>query len=146
VSLVSGQTSIESVFLEINKPQGFSYIIRPRMDSMIELPAAVANYISMEYRGTVRSAMSSNRTTIIVIDPDKINTSINLNITGATSNLTPADGQIPVTLPDTIPFSEVTPEKTTENASEITSTPITPFIDTAITVFLLILSAFFRRK
>lgn len=146
VSLVNGQTSIESVFLEINKPQGFSYIIRPRMDGMTELPAAVANYISMEYRGTVRSAMSSNRTTIIVIDPDKINTSINLNITGATSNLTPADGQIPVTLPDTIPFSEVTPEKTTENASEITSTPITPFIDTALTVFLLILSAFFRRK
>jgi uncharacterized repeat protein (TIGR01451 family) len=146
VSLVSGQTSIESVFLEVNKPQGFSYIIRPRMDGMIELPAAVANYISIEYRGTVRSALSSNRTVITVIDPDKINTSINVNTTGTISNSTPADGQIPVTLPDTTLSKEATSENSPENTPEITPTPITPFIDTALTVFLLIFAAFFRRK
>jgi len=146
VSLVSGQTSIESIFLEVNKPQGFSYIIRPRTSGSIELPAAVANYINIEYRGTVRSALSSNRTVITVIDPDKINTSINLNTTGTTSNLTADDGQIPVTLPDTTPSMKTTPEKTPENAPEITPTPITPFIDTALTIFLLIFTAFLRRK
>jgi uncharacterized repeat protein (TIGR01451 family) len=148
VSLVSGQTSIESVFLEVNKPQGFSYIIRPKMDGMIELPAAVANYISMEYRGTVRSALSSNRTVISVIDPNKINSSNNTS--GTTSSITSEspfpDGQIPVTLPDTTPPMETTSEKTGENAPEITPTPITPFIDAALTVFLLIFAAFLRRK
>jgi uncharacterized repeat protein (TIGR01451 family) len=128
VSLVSGQTSIESVFLEINKPQGFSYIIRTSMDGRIELPAAVANYISIEYKGTVRSALSSNRTVITVIDPDKINTSLNLNATGTTSNLTPAK------------------EASSENIPEITPTPITPFIDTALTILVLIFAVFFRRK
>lgn len=154
VSLVGGQTSIESIFLEVNKPQGFSYIIRPKMSGSIELPAAQANYVSIEYRGTVRSALSSNRTVITVIDPDKINTAINLNTTVTTSNLTPADEQIPVSLPDTTPSLEATSKKTTENAPEkateitpeITPTPITPFIDTALTMVLLIFAAFLRRK
>lgn len=150
VSLVSGQTSIESIFLEVNKPQGFSYIIRPKMSGSIELPAAVANYISIEYRGTVPFALSSNRTVITVIDPDNINTGINLKTTGTISNLTPADGQIPVTLPDTTPSLEATSKETTENAPditpEITPTPKIPFIDTALTVFVLIFAAFLRRK
>lgn len=150
VSLVSGQTSIEAIFLEVNKPQEFSYIIRPKMGGVIELPAAMANYSGIEYRGTVRSVLSSNRTVITVIDPDKINTSINLNTTGNTSNLTPTDGQIPVTLPDTTPSLEATSKENTENApditSEITATPITPFIDTVLTVFLMIFAAFLRRK
>ncbi|MCZ7400889.1 MAG: BatD family protein [Candidatus Methanoperedens sp.] len=146
VSLVSGQTSIDAVFLEVNKPQVFSYVMRPINSGTIELPAAVANYTNIEYRGTVRSALSSNRTMINVIDPNKINTSINLNTTGTISNLTPADGQIPVTLPDTTPSTGTTPEKTPINSPEITPTPITPFIDTALTVFLLIFTAFLRRK
>ena len=138
VSLVSGQTSIESAFLEINKPQEYSYIIRPKIDGIIELPAAVANYISIEYRGTGLFALSSNRTMITVIDPNKINLSSNTSVTTSESSL--PDGQIPVTLPDTL---EVTPQ---ENISEITPTPVTPFIDTALTFFLLIFAAFLRRK
>lgn len=147
VSLVSGQTSIESAFLEINKPQGFSYIIRPKMDGIIELPAAVANYIGIEYRGTVRSALSSNRTVVTVIDPDKINSSSSdVNATDTSPIINPPDGQIPVTLPDTTPSLEATSEKTPKNAPEITPTPITPFIDTAFTVFLLIFASYLRRK
>jgi uncharacterized repeat protein (TIGR01451 family) len=142
VSLVSGQTSIESVFLEVNKPQGFSYIIRPKMAGLIELPAAVANYISMEYRGTVRSALSSNSTVITVIDPDKINSSSNTSGTSSESHL--PDGQIPVTLPDTTPSMETTLEKTGENVPEITATPMTPFIDTVLTVLLLIFARLFN--
>ncbi len=141
VSLVSGQTSMDSIFLEANKPQGFSYIIRPKMEGMIELPAAQANYTSIEYRGTVRSALSSNRTVINVIDPEKVNTSINVNTTGTTSNLTPADGQIPVTLPDTTP----SPGSTLEDTSDVTPTPVTTFVDIP-TILLLIFAAFFRRK
>jgi uncharacterized repeat protein (TIGR01451 family) len=141
MSLVSGQTSIESLFLEVNKPQVFSYVIRPRTGGIIELPAAIANYISMEYKGSVRSALSSNRTQIHVIDPDKINT-MNLNTTGTNANLTPVDGQIPVTLPDTTPSIEATSEDT----PEITPTPITPFIGTAFTCLLLIVVTMLRRK
>jgi len=152
VSLVSGQTSIESIFLEVNDPHGFSYIIRPKMSGSIELPAATANYISVEYRGTVRSALSSNKTVITIIDPNKINTSnntsinISTNTSGTTSGSSPPEGQIPVTLPDTTSSMETTPDKTSENAPEITPTPITPFIDTGLTVFLLIFAAFLRRK
>jgi uncharacterized repeat protein (TIGR01451 family) len=142
VSLVSGQTSIDSIFLEVNKPQGFSYIIRPKMVGKIELPAARANYTSIEYRGTVRSALSSQRPVVTVIDPDEINISINSNTTGMTSNLKPANGQIPVTLPDTTPSMEAS----SENTPQITPTPITPFIDTAVTILVMIFAAFFRRK
>jgi uncharacterized repeat protein (TIGR01451 family) len=147
VSRVSGLTSIDSVYLEVNKPQGFSYIIRPRMDGMIELPAAVANYISFEYRGTVRSALSSNRTVITVIDPDKINSSSSTssNTTGTTSLSSLPEGQIPVTLPDTTSSIEITPENI-GNAPEATPAPITPFIGTTLTVFLLIFASFLRRK
>jgi uncharacterized repeat protein (TIGR01451 family) len=144
MSLVSGQTSIESILLEVNKPQGFSYIIRPKISGNIELPAAVANYINIEYKGTVHSALSSNRTVITVIDLDKItSSSSNINSTETTPIINPSDEQIPVSLPD---IPEVTPEKTTENAPEFTPTPITPFIDMALTVFLLIFAACLRRK
>jgi uncharacterized repeat protein (TIGR01451 family) len=145
VSLVSGQISAESKFLEVNEPEVFSYIIRPKRDGMIELPSAVANYTSIEYRGTVRSALSSDRTVINVIDPDKVNTSNNSGITGNT-NLAQSDGQIPVTLPDTTPLKEETSENTPENAPEITATPITPFIDISLTILLLIFAAFLRRN
>lgn len=141
VSLVGGQTSIESIFLEVNKPQGFSYVIRPKMDGNIELPSVVANYISIEYRGTVRQELSSNRTVITVIDPNKINSSSDTFSTSSDSPLT--DGQIPVTLPDTI---ENTPDRIPENAPEITPAPIAPFIDTALTICLLIFAVFLRRK
>jgi uncharacterized repeat protein (TIGR01451 family) len=142
VSLVSGQTSIDSVFLEVNKPQGFSYIIRPKTAGKIVLPVAVANYTNIEYRGTVRSALSSNSTVITVIDPDKINSSSNTSGTTSESHL--PDGQIPVTLPDTTPSKETTLEKTGENVPEITATPMTPFIDTVLTVLLLIFARFFN--
>lgn len=139
VSLVSGQTSIDSVFLEINKPKVVSYIIRPKKVGMIELPAAVANYISIEYRGTVRSALSTNRTVITIIDPNKINSSSNTSGTYSETSLT--DVQIPVTLPDITSSMETA----TENPSEVTPTPVTSFVDIHI-IFLLIFAAFLRHK
>jgi len=79
LSLVSGSTTLDSIFLEVDKPQGFSYIIRQNTEGTIELPAAMAEYMNVEYRGTVRSALSSDRPVITVIDPYKITLSNNSN-------------------------------------------------------------------
>ena len=76
VSLVSGSTSLDSTFLELNTPIGFSYIIRINTGENIELPAAIANYTGVEYRGMTRSSIKSGRPVITVIDP-AINRSIN---------------------------------------------------------------------
>jgi uncharacterized repeat protein (TIGR01451 family) len=133
VSLVSGSTKLDSIFLEVDKPQGFSYIIRPNTEGTIELPAAMAEYMNVEYRGSVRSALSSESPVINVIDPNKIILSNNSN-----SNPSEGQGNIPVTLPDTTPSSEATPE--------ITPTPVTSFIDPFFTILLLILAAVFRHK
>jgi uncharacterized repeat protein (TIGR01451 family) len=155
VSLVSGQYYLsEYIFLEINKPQGFSYIIRPNTDGVIELPAAVANYTDNEYKGAVRTGLSSQRPVITVIDPEKINISINSNTTGTNSNGTNDNGQISVTLPDTTSSKNAPSEKNTGSAPEnkpeitpeITPTPITPFIGTISTIILMIFAACYRRK
>ena len=71
VSLVSGSTSLESTFLELNTPVGFSYVIRMNTWDDIELPAAVANYTGVEYRGMTRSSIKSERPYISLIDPTK---------------------------------------------------------------------------
>ena len=71
VSLVSGSTSLESTFLELNTPVGFSYVIRLNTWDDIELPAAVANYTGVEYRGITRSSIKSERPYISLIDPTK---------------------------------------------------------------------------
>ncbi|MCX9084739.1 MAG: BatD family protein [Candidatus Methanoperedens sp.] len=146
VSLVSGQTSTESLFLEVNKPQGFSYVIRPRLEGKIELPSAEANYMNIEYKGIVRSALSSERVIINVIDPNKINTQINFETINKNSKTTQSDGKIPITLPDTTPSTEGTSGNSPENSLEITPTPITPFINTGLSILMLIFAAILRRK
>jgi len=134
VSLVSGSTTLDSIFLEAGTPQGFSYIIRLNTEGTIELPAAVANYTGVEYRGTVRSALSSDRPVINVVDPTKItlNNNSNPNISDGQTQ-----GNIPVTLPDTTPASE---------APEITPTPVTSFVNPFFTIIALVFVAVFRKK
>ncbi len=72
VNLVSGRTSLSPVFLELNVPQGFSYIIRRDTEGEVQLPPAVANYTDVEYRGLKRSQIRSNMLTINFIDPSKV--------------------------------------------------------------------------
>ena len=72
VNLVSGRTSLSSVFLELNAPQGFSYIIRKDIEGEVQLPPAVANYTDVEYRGLTRSQIISNMPIITFIDPSKV--------------------------------------------------------------------------
>jgi uncharacterized repeat protein (TIGR01451 family) len=134
VSLVSGSTSLESLFLEINTPKGFSYILRMNTRENIELPAAVANYTGVEYRGMTRSSLKSNRPVI--------------NVTYLTKNTS-----IPVLTPN---VPEVQSKATTSHSRqtgpsqtaslETTPAPITPGFEIMLGIIVLIFITFFMRR
>jgi uncharacterized repeat protein (TIGR01451 family) len=71
VSFVSGQTSLDPTFLELNAPQEFSYIIRRSTEGEVRLSPAVANYTDIMYRGETRSEILSDRPVITFIDTSK---------------------------------------------------------------------------
>jgi len=71
VSLREGVLSIAN-WSEPGSVQGFSYTILMSKEGKIELPSVVSNYTDVEYKGTVRVAISSDRPTITVIDPKKV--------------------------------------------------------------------------
>jgi hypothetical protein len=50
----------------------FRYTMIMDKEGNIELPAAVGNYTDVEYKGMVRSATSSDKLVITVIDPKKV--------------------------------------------------------------------------
>ncbi|CAG0991422.1 hypothetical protein METP3_02677 [Methanosarcinales archaeon] len=130
VSLVSGSTSLDSTFLELNTPIGFSYIIRVNTRENIELPAAIANYTGVEYRGMTRSSVKSGRPVITVIDP-AMNRSINPGIPTLTPNV-----QMKSELGETTPTAPLEP----------TPTPITPGFDIMFGIIVLIFAAVFRHR
>lgn len=125
VSLVSGSTSLESTFLELNTPAGFSYIIRMNTWDDIELPAAVAKYTGVDYRGMTRSSIESERPYINLIDPTK---------NSSTPTLTP-----------NIPEVQATPSTTSQTTSS-ESTPTTPGFNIIFGIIILISTAVFLRK
>jgi uncharacterized repeat protein (TIGR01451 family) len=116
-SLVSGSTSLASTFLELNTPQVFNYTIRMNTEGEIKLPAAVANYTGIEYRGTTRAVLSSESPVVTVSDPSKI---------------TPT------------PTATAAPSPT--NTPEPTPTPITPGFEVVFAVIVLIFAAVYRRR
>jgi uncharacterized repeat protein (TIGR01451 family) len=130
VSLVSGSTSLESTFLELNTPVGFSYIIRMNTWEDIELPAAVARYTGVEYRGMTRSSVESERPYI---------TLINLTGNSSTPILTPNVPEVQ---------SEATPPTptTTSQIAPPESTPITPGFSILFGIIVLISTAIFIRN
>lgn len=130
VSLVSGSTSLASTPLELNTPQVFSYTIRMDKEGEIKLPAAIANYTGIEYRGTTRSVLSSERPVITVIDPSKI-----------TPTPTPTTTETPAPTPQE---NTATPSPT--NTPEPTPTPVTPGFEIASAVIVLIFAAVHRRR
>lgn len=136
VTLVSGQTSIPSIFLELNTPNGTSYIIRMNREGTIELPAAVANYTGVEYRGTTRSVLSSDRPVITVVDPSKITPTptVNPNSTGTQDS--------PGGSPQTPEEGAASPAETPEP----TPTPITPGFGVVFAIIVLILITVYRRR
>ncbi len=132
VSLVSGQTSLASTPLELNTPQVFSYTVRMDKEGEIKLPAAVANYTGIEYRGTTRSVLSSEMPLITVIDPSKIT---------PTPTETPSPAETAPPAP-----AETTAAPPPTNTPEPTPTPITPGFEIAFTIIVLIFAAVRRRR
>ncbi|MCX9082170.1 MAG: hypothetical protein OIN83_08220 [Candidatus Methanoperedens sp.] len=130
VSLVSGSTSLESTFLELNTPVGFSYIIRLNTWDDIELPAAVVKYTGVEYRGMTRSSLESERPYITLIDPTK---------NSSTPTLTP---NVPEVQSEEAPL----PPSNTSSIPTSESTPVTPGFDIMFGIIVLISTAFFLRR
>lgn len=131
VSLVNGSTSLDPTFLDMNSPRVFSYIIRPNREENIELPAAVANYTGVEFRGMTRSRVLSERPVITVIDPT-------MNISTPTPNATEIRSQVNDAL-SKIAESEIA-------HSENTPIPITPGFDIVFSIIILAFTTVFRRK
>ena len=132
LSLVSGSTSLESTFLELNTPIGFSYIIRINTAENIELPEAIANYTGVEYRGMTRSSVKSGRPIITVIDPS-MNRSVNPEIPTLTPNVQEMQKSLPTT---SSPIGPLEP----------TPTPITPGFNILFGIIILIFAAVFIHR
>ncbi|MCX9028672.1 MAG: hypothetical protein OIN86_10915 [Candidatus Methanoperedens sp.] len=132
VSLVSGSTSLDSTFLELNTPIGFSYIIRINTGENIELPAAIANYTGVEYGGMTRSSIKSGRPVITVIDP-----AINRSINNAIPTLTP-------NIQETNSGESTLPQVTSSPPPEPSPTPVTPGFDIFLGIIILLFAAVFR--
>ncbi len=129
-SLVSGSTELKSTFLELNTPQTFSYAVRMDREGEIELPSAVANYTNVEYRGTTRSVLSSEKPVITVIDPSKI--TLTPTIQGGTPEPAPQE---------TTPLPTETPAPTPSP----TPTYITPGFEVLLAI-IVIFAAVRRRR
>ena len=124
VSLVSGQTSLASTFLENNKPKGFSYIIRMDTEGDIKLPAALAYYTDIEWRGTMHAVKSSEMPNITVIDPSKIPPPLPV-----------------VTTPAAAAAQQASQAQAPANTPEPTPTPITPGFGIAVAIGTFIIAA-----
>lgn len=137
VSLVSGQLSQDN-FSDPGKTWGFSYIIRISKEGDYELPAAIANYTNVEYRGTVHDVESSQRPVITVIDPSKPRPSPSpANGTASkTSGGSSSGGDLGGALQSPV-------ETATGTA---TATPITPGFEIAFAAVVLVFTAGFIRR
>lgn len=155
-SLVSGQTSLASTFLELNTPQVFSYTIRMNTEGEIKLPAAVANYTGIEYRGTTRAVLSSESPVVTVIDPSKITPTPTATAAPTESvsptQMTPQETTEKPSFMQKIirAFKELFPQETVApsptNTPEPTPTPITPGFEVVFAIIVLIFAAVYRRR
>jgi uncharacterized repeat protein (TIGR01451 family) len=133
-SLVSGPTSLASTFLELNTPQLFNYTISMNQEGEIKLPAAVANYTGVEYKGITRSALGSERPVVTVIDPSRI---------------PPAAVETKVVETQTPTPTQITSQETTAaptNTPEPTPTLIAPGFEIVFSIIVLIFAAVCRRR
>ncbi|MCX9012975.1 MAG: hypothetical protein OIN66_17885 [Candidatus Methanoperedens sp.] len=128
-SLVSGPISLASTYLDYNKPQGFSYTIRMNTEGQIQLPAALANYTDVEFRGVGRAVKSSETPVVTVIDPSKIPPPLPTVIT-----------------PTQAPGQETAQATAPANTPEPTPTPIASGFDIAVAAFALVAAAVYGRR
>ncbi len=69
VSIINGSMSLNATFLKPDDSETIIYVIRTDRQGYLELPAAVANYTGVDYRGMMRSKIESGRPVITVFDP-----------------------------------------------------------------------------
>lgn len=134
-SLVSGPLTYGPLFLEMNKPDGFTYVIRIDKEGIYELPPAKANYTDVVFKGAVRSKLSSEIPTVTVVDPAKVNSTPIANPADPGSTGNPNQNTNPV---ETGTQSTTTPEPT--------PTPITPGFGVILAISIILFAAIFRRK
>jgi uncharacterized repeat protein (TIGR01451 family) len=159
VSLVSGSTSFEGLYLELNTPQTFSYTIRMNTDGNIILPAAVANYTNVEYKGEIWAVLSSERPNITVIDPSKTpaptpapgvpDNETDIPIQTAQPEITPTQNEsFTEKLKNKIKgwFSQEDGNASSNETVEPTPTPITPGFNFLYGIMVLVFYAVLRRR
>jgi uncharacterized repeat protein (TIGR01451 family) len=155
VSLVNGTISLVNTSLGLNTPVIFNYTIRMNKEGEIRLPSAVANYIGIEYRGTTRSVLSSERPIITVINPSKI-TSTPAGTPTATETVSSTQTTTPEKTEESFSqkiiralkelFHEPTANPQPTGTPEPTPTPITPGFDVVFAVIVLVIAALYRHK
>ncbi len=129
VSLTAGSTSLAN-YSDPKTVFRFNYTIRMDKEGKIELPSAVANYTNIEYRGTTRAVLSSEKPVITVIDPSKVT---------------------PVQTGAIVPGNTTAQGKTTLTAvpaddPEPTPTPITPGFGIGFAIVVLVVIAVIKRR
>jgi len=132
VTLVSGKTSLDPVFLELNEPQEFSYVIRSNTEGEIQLSPAIATFTDIVSRGTFLSEKGSDSPTITFID---------------TSKEKPAPSGISASN-ESINKSQVPQVKknTTSSSPAIQSTPMTPGFSSIFSIIIIVMITFLRHK
>ncbi len=145
VSLVSGQLS-QLNFSEPAKKWGFSYIIRMNKEGDYELPPAIANYTNVEYRGTVRDVLSSERPVIKVVDPSKPKPTLVASVSTTQSGTPSSSQSTPGATSQGIPGTTWQGSPGATSTAEATPTPITPGFDIAFAVIVLIFAAGIMRR
>jgi uncharacterized repeat protein (TIGR01451 family) len=132
VSLTSGSTSLAN-WSDPNTIVGFNYTIRMNKEGKIELPPAVSNYTNIEYRGTTRAVLSSEKPVITVIDRSKV-TPVQ---TGAT---------VPGNTTDQTIQGETTSTPIPTDNPDPTPTPITPGFGIGFAIVVLVVMAAIKRR
>jgi uncharacterized repeat protein (TIGR01451 family) len=131
VSLTAGSTSLAN-WSDPNTILGFNYTIRMNKEGKMELPSAVSNYTNVEYRGTTRAVLSSEKPVITVIDKSKITP-------------VPTGTTVPnQTTTQTIRGETTSTPIPTDNP-EPTPTPITPGFGIGFAIVVLVVMATIKR-
>lgn len=132
VTLVSGKTSLGPIFLELDKPREFSYIIRSNNEGEIQLYPAIANFTDIVSRGTFRSELRSDSPIITFIDKSKEKSVLSeISTSNDTINKTQSKSHNRTTIP---------------SSPTIQSTPMTPGFSSTFSIIMLILITLLRQK
>jgi len=133
VRIVSGETSLGAIFLELNEPRGFSYIIRRDTEAEIQLPPAMANFTDIVIRGEKWSKILSNRPNITFLDTSKPKpTSSNLGLSKEMNNSTENTSK--------------NAKASTMNSNTVKPTPVVPGFEIIMAFIMLLFAAALKRR